>query len=71
MVIVLDQESTQQMVMRKIFNVTPEEPWLHSKDIPDRIFVVWDVPHLLKNVRNNARKYVLKVCTVKLIIKWH
>jgi hypothetical protein len=63
-VVVLDQESTQQMVMKNDFKVTPDESWLHiEEDQSIRIYVVWDVPHLLKNIRNQLRKYLLQVCT--------
>jgi hypothetical protein len=51
--VVLDQETTQQMVMKRFFNVSPDEPWLHVDDISEKVFVVWDAPHLIKNVRNN------------------
>lgn len=60
--VVLDQESTQRMVMKTFFKVCPDEPWLHIPGEPQKIFVVWDFPHLIKNIRNNLRKYDLKVC---------
>ena len=49
------------MVMKKDFNVTQAESWLHLNDPARRIMVVWDVPHLLKNARNMLRKYCLQV----------
>lgn len=60
--VVLDQETTQQMVMKRFFNVSPDEPWLHVDDACEKIYVVWDAPHLIKNVRNNLKRYNLKVC---------
>lgn len=63
-VLVLDQESTQQMVLKKDFKVTSDEPWLHrgnDDDPSNRVYVVWDVPHLLKNTRGQIMKYFLQV----------
>jgi hypothetical protein len=57
----MDQESTQRMVLSRFFGVTPKEPWLHLDDHRERIYVVWDPPHLIKCVRNNLKKHDLVV----------
>jgi hypothetical protein len=68
-VIVLDQESTQRFTFKSHFGVTPLEPWIHGDDtIGQKIYVVWDSPHLLKNIRNNLKKHDLKVVFVLDII---
>lgn len=59
-VLVLDQESTQRMAIKKYFGATSEEPWLHISG-DEKIYVVWDVPHLLKNLRNTLKKYEMEV----------
>ena len=66
--LVLDQESTQQSVIKKSFEVTAEESWLHGLPYAEKVFVVWDPPHLWKNVRNNLKKHQLKV---RLTFKKH
>lgn len=65
--VVLDQESTQQKVIKNDFKVSPGEPWLHMNNPNNKIFAVWDVPHLLKNIRNNLKKHDLKVSTRTLL----
>jgi hypothetical protein len=65
-VIVLDQESSQRSTFKYGFGVSPEEPWLHlPDDAINRIYVIWDPPHLLKNIRNNLKRHNLKVLKIK------
>lgn len=64
-VLVLDQETTQQMVLKQDFHVTHHEPWLHLDGSNEKIYVVWDVPHLLKNVRSQIMKHILQVIGLK------
>jgi hypothetical protein len=67
--IVLDQESTQRLTFKSCFGVTPSQPWIHEDSCESqKIYVVWDPPHLLKNIRNNLKKHHLKVFKLFFVI---
>lgn len=56
-VIICDQGTNNQQ-LRKLLVVTKNEPWIIYED--NKIFFMYDTPHLLKSVRNNFKKYDFK-----------
>ena len=64
-VIISDQGPTNQQ-MFKFFNVTPEKPYTEISG--NRIFFLFDSPHLLKSIRNNLINYNFKID--ENIVKW-
>lgn len=53
--IVCDQESSHQACMKDM-NVTPDNPTFNSPS-GNIVHVLFDIPHLIKNLRNNLRNY--------------
>lgn len=53
-VIICDQGTNNQQ-LRKLLKVTSEEPFITFEG--EKIFFIYDTPHLLKSVRNNLKKY--------------
>ena len=53
-VIVCDQGSNNRSMIKSL-NVTPESPFFANDG--NKIFVMFDPPHLIKNIRNNFRKH--------------
>jgi hypothetical protein len=51
MCVVCDQETSHLTTFRSL-NVTREEPWI-TMPSAQRIYIIYDVPHLFKNIRNN------------------
>ena len=58
--IVCDQETNQMRLMKEL-GVTPQSPFLVHPTGGQRIAVIPDPPHLLKNLRNNLMKYDIEV----------
>ncbi|XP_053990149.1 uncharacterized protein LOC128882547 [Hylaeus volcanicus] len=52
-VIVFDQ-GPRNVGLLKILNITPQKPYFYYKS--EKIFIIFDPPHLLKSVRNNFNK---------------
>ena len=52
---VSDQGSNNQNLFQTILKVTTEKPYFYHNDA--KVFVMYDPPHLLKNVRNNFKKH--------------
>lgn len=58
--IVCDQECNQQKLFRQL-NVTAENPFVvHPIDNSRKLYFLYDVPHLIKNIRNNFINYDIK-----------
>ena len=57
--LVRDQGSNNGSVLQKINKVSLHQPYLQHGE--RKIFVLYDPPHLLKNVRNNFKKHNLEV----------
>ena len=56
-VVISDMGSNFQSLANHL-NITPENPWfIHNNE---KVFVMFDPPHLLKCVRNNLMKYSFK-----------
>jgi len=53
--VVCDQESSHRSCMSSL-GVTPQQPYF-TVDQCHRIYVMYDMPHLLKNMRNNLLQY--------------
>jgi hypothetical protein len=53
--VVCDQEASHR-VLHSALGATVDEPWFKS-DTGSKVFMMFDVPHLIKNVRNNIMKY--------------
>ncbi|XP_023233745.1 uncharacterized protein LOC111633412 [Centruroides sculpturatus] len=60
--IVCDQ-GANNMKMRKLLGVTAEKPFIEIND--EKIYFFHDLPHLIKSVRNNLKKYYF-YCNGKL-----
>ncbi|KAL4088545.1 hypothetical protein QTP88_023639 [Uroleucon formosanum] len=56
-VVICDQGSNN-LKMRKLFNVTKENPFITYNN--ENLFFMHDSPHLLKSVRNNLKKYIFE-----------
>ena len=55
MALVCDQGATNRCFLKSMCSVSLEQPYiLHNNR---RIFVIYDPPHLLKNIRNNLKKH--------------
>ena len=55
--IVCDQECNQQKLFGQL-KITPDAPYVaHPKDKTRKLYFLFDVPHLLKNIRNNLMNY--------------
>ena len=52
--LICDQGPNNRCFLQKLKNVSNERPYIVTND--KKVFVVYDPPHLLKNVRNNCRK---------------
>ena len=53
-VLTCDQGSNNRSVMHSLFGVTVDGPYFIFKNV-DKVYVVYDPPHLLKNIRNNLK----------------
>ena len=53
-VVIADQGSNNRKTFDKLCKITEAEPFFCHKD--KRIYVIYDPPHLLKNIRNNLKK---------------
>ena len=54
MAIVCDQGSNNRSFLHQMENVTLNKPYIKYGD--KKIFVIYDPPHLLKDIRNNLKK---------------
>lgn len=55
--LIQDLETTQRFVMFKKYGVTCDRPYFYHSVTDNKVFVIWDVSHLLKCTRNNFRNY--------------
>ena len=55
--VVTDQGSNNQSLFDNYLKVSPSKPYFTVND--NKIFVMYDPPHLLKSIRNNFHKYDL------------
>lgn len=55
----MDQESTQRMVVFKLLACSLDKPFFYHNG--SKILVAFDPPHLMKNTRNNLKKYDIEV----------
>ena len=58
--IVCDQAATNVCALKQL-GFDQDHPQIHCHGVTHAVHVVFDVPHLLKNVRNNLQKYKIKV----------
>ena len=57
--LVCDQGSNNRSFIQHLEKVTIDRPYLMYEN--GKIFVFYDLPHLLKNVRNNLKKADLRI----------
>ena len=57
--LVCDQEVTHRLLFKKL-GVTVSEPWFVSSK-NNKVFAMYDVPHLVKNLRNNMIDYSIHI----------
>ena len=55
-----DQAATNVCALKQL-GFDRDYPQIHCHGVMHAVHVVFDVPHLLKNVRNNLQKYKIKV----------
>ena len=58
-VVLSDQGSNNRNSIQTVLKVTPDEPFFVHKG--RKIFVMYDPPHLVKNIRNNMKSHGFKV----------
>jgi hypothetical protein len=66
--LICDQGPTNRSFLEKLENVSVQQPFILHSNRP--IFVIYDPPHLLKNIRNNLKKHGF-VYNGKLILWKH
>ena len=64
--VLCDQGPNNRCLLQKLENVSTERPYIVSNN--KKVFVVYDPPHLLRNVRNNCKKSNYKYGDVE--VKW-
>ena len=65
-VLICDQGPNNRCFLQKLENVSTERPYIVSNN--KKVFIVYDPPHLLKNVRNIFKKSSYKYGDVE--VKW-
>jgi hypothetical protein len=55
MAVVCDQEASHR-VLYNLLGATNDEPWFKSQR-DNKVYVLYDIPHLIKNLRNNLLNY--------------
>ena len=58
--LVCDQGATNVAAVRQL-GFSCECPFLHFVDVPNKVYVIFDVPHIIKNVRNNLQRHDIQV----------
>ena len=64
--LICDQGPNNRCFLQKLENVSTERPYIVTNN--KKVFVLYDPPHLLKNVRNNFKKSNYKYGDVE--VKW-
>ena len=64
--LICDKGPKNRCFLQKLENVSTEGPYIVTNN--KKVFVMYDPPHLLKNVRNNFRKSNYKYGDVE--VKW-
>lgn len=58
-VVIADQGSNNQNLFEKLLGISIAQPYFYCNE--QKVFVMYDPPHLLKNIRNNLKKHGLTV----------
>jgi Transposase protein len=65
--IVCDQGPTNVSAMRQL-GFAEKSPYIFVKDCQKKIYVIFDAPHLIKNVRNNLQRHDIQIA--EHVISW-